>query len=357
MKTPKSAWPVSIIVLNYNGRHFLEECLSSVLQQEYPEFEVILVDNGSVDGSVDFVRERFPSVRLLPLENNKGFAGGNNRGVEIAKNDLIVLLNNDTRVEQGWLKALVAAIEPEDVAVASALILTEGIPARYYEKNGSLNFLGHNIMRIFDRREDIFYAGGASLIYKRRLLGLPFDEDYFAYSEDAWLGLRARFAGYAVRHVHQAVVHHCGSGTTRKQANSFVTFLQERNRLLNTITFFPLFTIVRVLPVIMFASLAKTALAVIGKKYSLAGLLRAYGWFITHPLEVVAKRRALRAERRVPDRTIVSMMTCNITNGESPLGRVANFCMKAYFGLVGLRTIEFSPRSELLNELKTTARK
>jgi hypothetical protein len=356
VKTPKSVQPISIIVLNHNGRHFLEDCLSSVLKQDCAPFEVILVDNGSVDGSIDFVKERYPSVRLLALKSNQGFAGGNNRGVEIATHDLIVLLNNDTRVEQGWLEALAAAMEPEDVAVASALILTEGIPARYYEKNGSLNFLGHNIMRIYDKREDIFYAGGASLIYKRNLLGLPFDEDYFAYSEDAWLGLRARFAGYAVRHVHQAVVHHYGSGTTRKQMNSFVTFLQERNRLLNTFTFFSLFTIVRVFPVIMFASLAKTASAVIGKKYSVAGLLRAYGWFITHPLKVAAKRRALRAEQRVPDRTIVSMMTCNITNGESPLGRVANFCTKAYFGLVGLRTIEFSPRSELLNELKTTTR-
>ena len=342
--TGQSGQPVSIIVLNYNGKHFLDVCLSSVLEQQYPDFEVILVDNGSVDGSVDFVKEKYPSVRLLALESNQGFAGGNNRGVEMAKHDLIVLLNNDTRVEPGWLQALVATVRPEDLAAASALILTDGIPRRYYEKNGSVNFLGHNIMRIFDVREDIFFAGGASLIYKKNLLGLPFDDDYFAYAEDVHLSLRARFQGYRVLHVHEAVVHHFGSGTTRRQAGSFVTFLQERNRLLNTFIFFSVPTIIKVMPLVKLNALAKLAAAASGKKYSLRGLLHAYGWLLSHPGAIREKRRVLQAQRRVSEKEVIQKMTCKITNGESAMGRFANAIMKAYFRIVNIRTIEWPAR-------------
>ncbi|MCX6138972.1 MAG: glycosyltransferase family 2 protein [Ignavibacteriales bacterium] len=336
--------PVSIIILNHNGKNFLDACLTGVLAQAYPAFEIILVDNGSSDGSVEFVREKFPAIRVVALESNQGFAGGNNRGVEAARHDLIVLLNNDTRVEEGWLKALVDAVEPDDVAAASSLILTDGIPARYYEKNGSINFLGHNIMRVFEKREDIFFAGGASLMYKRNILGLPFDEDYFAYAEDVHLSLRARFLGLRVLHVHDSVVHHFGSGTSKQQAGSFVTFLQERNRLLNTLVFFSPVTLFRIAPLLLLTVAAKLAVSLVGGKYSVAGLMRAYGWLLFHPGAIGGKRRSLEKERRVHERVVIARMTCKLTNGESAAGRLVNAVMKLYFSMVNLRTIEFPER-------------
>src|SRR5437868_13532539 len=95
--------PVSVIVLNYNGLRFLDDALTTLLAQEYPEFEVILVDNASKDGSAEYVRSNFPSVRILALDSNLGFAEGNNRGVDVAEHDLIVLLNNDVILERGLL--------------------------------------------------------------------------------------------------------------------------------------------------------------------------------------------------------------------------------------------------------------
>ena len=166
---------ISIIIVNYNGRHFLFDCLSGVIKQTANGDEIIVVDNGSSDGSAEYIRVTFPSVTLIESGMNLGFAGGNNCGVKHAKNNLIVLLNNDTIVHPGWLEGLVNAIAEGNVAAASSLIKTEGIPERYYEKNGSINFLGHNIMRIFDQPKDIFFAGGASMIFKKDILGIPFD--------------------------------------------------------------------------------------------------------------------------------------------------------------------------------------
>jgi hypothetical protein len=334
--------PVSIIVLNYNGRRFLDGCLSALLDQAYPIFEVLVVDNGSSDGSAEFIRKEFPTVRLMALPVNLGFAGGNNRGVEESAYDLIVLLNNDTQVEPDWLLALVEGFRPEDVGVASSLIRTKGIPEKYYEKNGSVNFLGHNIMRVFDKREDIFFAGGASLIYSKGKLGAPFDTDYFAYAEDVSLSLRARFLGLRVVHVHGSVVQHHGSGTTDRQPVPFITFLQERNRLLNLLTFFSRATIVKIAPLILVNAAAKLSAACLGKKYSTRGLLHAYFWLLTHPAEIAAKRRAIRSAHLVHERDVIRWMTYKLTNGESWIGTAINAIVHLYFKAVGLHTVEMN---------------
>lgn len=331
---------VSIIVLNYNGQHLLEECLQSVSEQTYQSFEIIMVDNGSADGSVPFVRERFPQVRILALSTNRGFAGGNNEGVKIARGDLVVLLNNDTIVEADWLFHLVRAVDPQDVACASSLIITDGMPDIYYEKNGSINFLGHNIMRAFESKKDIFFAGGASLIFKKHILGLPFDEDYFAYSEDVHLSLRARFMGYRVVNEHASIVKHLGNETTRKQPSEFITFLQERNRILNLFIFFSGWTILRILPYIVLNIFAKSFEAIVAGRYSLKGLWKAYFWFLSHKPAVLTKRQALAETRRVREEIVIRAMSGKVSNSSSFIGKLANLISLAYLRAVGIRTIE-----------------
>ena len=228
----------SVIIVNYNGKHLLHDCLTAVLSQAYDRFEVIVVDNGSSDGSAVYVEANFPGVTLVRSTGNTGFAGGNNEGVRHAAGELIVLLNNDAIVADGWLQGLVDAVAPAPVAIAGSLIRTEGVPEKYYEKNGSLNFLGHNIMRKFERPENTCFAGGASLIYKRDILGAPFDDEYFLYLEDVYLSLRARFLGCVVIQTSASRVRHLGSDTTRTQQASLMTMYQERNRLLTMLLFF-----------------------------------------------------------------------------------------------------------------------
>ncbi|MBL8017986.1 MAG: glycosyltransferase, partial [Ignavibacteria bacterium] len=120
---------VSIIILNYNGKQYLKDCLSSVLSQTYADLEIILFDNGSADGSIEFVKNEFADGRLKIAASkvNLGFAGGNNEAMKHCANDLIVLLNNDTVTEKDWLKNLVAAATEKNI-VASSFVITKGIP-------------------------------------------------------------------------------------------------------------------------------------------------------------------------------------------------------------------------------------
>ncbi len=332
---------VSIIIVNFNGKRFLDVCLSSVFRQAYTQFEVILVDNASSDDSVEFVREHFPQVKIVRSQTNSGFAGGNNLGVQASHGTLIVLLNNDTRAEKDWLSNLVSAVSPADVAAASSLILTEGIPQKYYEMNGSVNFLGHNIMRVFKKREDIFFAGGASLIYKKNIFGIPFDVEYFTYGEDVYLSLKARFAGYHVIHVNDSVVYHRGSGTARNQKSSVKTFYQERNRLLNTFLFFSPKTLVKLLPLFVLNALAKSAAGLLPTKYSIVGIVRAYWWLLSHIGLIRKKRGELAVLKKVSEEEIIRRMTSKITNGESIFGTLINKIALWYFRIVNIRTIEF----------------
>ena len=333
---------ISIIIVNFNGKSFLKDCLASVLRQDYPAFEIIVVDNASTDGSIEFLNENFPQARVIKSNKNLGFAGGNNFGVKNAKGEMIVLLNNDTIVHQGWLQGLANAIADESVAIASSLIKTEGIPDKYYEKNGSINFLGHNIMRIFDEPTDIFFAGGASLIFKKNVFGLPFDEDYFVYGEDVYLGLRTRFMGLQVKHTNDSKLDHIGNGTSRNQKNEFLTFYQERNRILNTFLFFSPTTIIKVIPFLIFNCFAKCIASIVGLKYSLFGLLRAYSWLLFNISTIARKRAALKLERRADETEVIRYMTGKLTNGESSVGKLINVISILYCRIVNLRVIELS---------------
>ena len=333
---------ISIIIVNYNGKHFLKNCLTSVLHQDYLTFEVIVVDNASVDGSVEFIKNEFPTIRVIKSDKNLGFAGGNNLGVKNAAGNLIVLLNNDTIVHNGWLQGLAKAIADEKVATASSLIKTEGIPAKYYEKNGSINFLGHNIMRIFDEPMDIFFAGGASMIFKKNVFGLPFDDDYFVYGEDVYLGLRSRFMGFKVKHTNESTLDHFGNGTSKTQKSEFLTFYQERNRILNTFLFFSPTTIIKVIPFLIINCFAKCIASIVGLKYSLFGLLRAYSWLLFNISTIARKRAALKLERRADETEVIRYMTGKLTNGESSVGKLINVISIVYCRIVNLRVIELS---------------
>lgn len=331
---------VSVLILNFNGLRFLDSCLGSVLAQDYAPFEVVLVDNASTDGSPEYVKKQFPGVRIIRSGMNLGFAGGNNLGVAHANGTLVVLLNNDTTVDRGWLRALVEAMESDNVAIASSFVRTEGIPEKYYERNGSVNLIGHNIMRVFTRPDEIFYAGGTSMIFRKSTVGIPFEDLYFAYSEDLYCSLRARFRGYQVVQVPSSTVCHVGGGTARRTPSSRLTMLQERNRLLTITLFFSPRTLVRIAPFVAGNMLAKLFVSAFSGRYSLAGILKAYFWFPMHLSWLFKKRRDLRRERTCQEHEILSLMSGKLTNGESAAGRLLNSASVFYCRMAGLRTIE-----------------
>jgi GT2 family glycosyltransferase len=241
---------VSVAILSWNGRHHLEICLPIVLAQDDPgvEWEVLVLDNGSTDGTAAWIRERFGGERRLRFVEspvNLGFCAGNNRLVETAEGDAVVLLNNDTRPEPGWLASLVDALAsaPPDVAAVSGKIVDwEGRHLDF--ARGVMTFDGHAFQLDFRRPldharvpaagEELLFACGGNMIVRRAsfLAGGGFDESYFAYLEDVDLGWRLWQGGERVLFTPHAVIHHRSSATSDLLGLFNRGFLFERNAFL-----------------------------------------------------------------------------------------------------------------------------
>jgi GT2 family glycosyltransferase len=210
---------VSIIIPNWNGCHHLDICLSSLREQSFTDYEVILVDNASSDGSIAYVREHFPEVIVVPLAENKGFTGACNAGYACAQGEYIVLLNNDTEADAGWLAAIVAAFERNDDvgSIASKILLFDRrdhfhTAGDYYRLDGIPGNRGvwQQDRGQYDRQEYVFSACGAAAAYRRAMLeAIGFlDERFYFSCEDVDLGWRAHLAGWRVLYVPTAIVYH-----------------------------------------------------------------------------------------------------------------------------------------------------
>lgn len=239
---------VSVIVVNWNRKELLRACLCSLERQAGVDFEIVVVDNGSSDGSADMAECEFGACVVRNAEN-RGFCAANNQGIAIARGAWVALLNNDAEAEPGWLAALLAAFENRPgVGMAASKILVWEDPRRI-DKAGHLIYPdGQNRGRgtgaldqgQFDRPEETLWPDGCAAMYRKAMLDEigGFDEDFFAYGDDAELGLRARIAGWKCLYVPDAVVrHHRGStlglGSARRLA------LIERNRVLLAAKLFP----------------------------------------------------------------------------------------------------------------------
>jgi GT2 family glycosyltransferase len=235
---------VSVIIVNYNGKHFLDDCLEALAAQDYPwdRFEVLVVDNGSTDGSVAHLREHYSWVRVIPLDRNRGFARGNNEGFQHAQGDLIALLNNDTMVTPDWLSALVDAIGTDPrTGAATSKILFKSQPDQinnaglvlYRDGSGADRGFRQLDEGQFDEPVEVFGACGASLLVRREMLEDVggFDERLFMYYEDLDLAWRARMRGWSFRYTPSSVVYHVHCGSSGEWSPFFLYYV-ERNRVL-----------------------------------------------------------------------------------------------------------------------------
>jgi len=254
--TIPAASSVSVIVLNHNGRHLLEECLESLFSQTCPAAEIILVDNGSTDDSVPFLEERYQSrIRLMKNRANCGFAEGNNIGIAAAEGAYIALLNNDAVADSNWLEELVFAAQGSDrtFGMWASKIL-------FYDRRDMIDTAGHLIYPDglnrgrgkneidrgqYDRREEVFFPSGCAALYAKKMIDEIgfFDKDFFAYGDDADLGIKARLAGWKCLFVPTSVVYHRSSATAGAYS-PFKAYLVERNRIWVLIKYFPLSDIV-----------------------------------------------------------------------------------------------------------------
>lgn len=249
---------ISVVVVNWNRRDLLRLCLQSLKRQEVNQsFEVVVVDNGSNDGSAEMVANEWqgnPLVRIVLNRENRGFCAANNQGFAASDTEFVALLNNDAEADPGWLAALASAFEGRpDVGMAASKILVHEDPRRI-DKAGHLIYPdGQNRGRgtgeldqgQYDRIEEVLWPDGCAAMYRRKMLDeialdqvTGFDEDFFAYADDAELGLRARIAGWKCLYIPRAVVRH-HRGATLGLRSSRRLELIERNRVLLAVKLFP----------------------------------------------------------------------------------------------------------------------
>ena len=232
----------SIIIPNWNGREWLDRCLRSLLAQTLQPVEIIVVDNGSTDGSAEWLDGAFPTVRVLRQPGNLGFARATNIGIRASSGEFVVLFNNDAWAEPDWLERCVTAMKDDGVIASVACrTLDYHDPAWIYSLGDGFlpNGDAVNVARGMRYRPDlpmprwVFGPSGCTAVYRRAALekvGL-LDEDYVSFHEDVDLNWRLLLAGYKCLYVPEAVAYHVGYATGRK-VNDTVAFMSGRNRLL-----------------------------------------------------------------------------------------------------------------------------
>ncbi len=297
---------ISVVIVTWNGKQFLDACLSAVGTQQGVTCETILVDNGSHDGTVEFVRAGFPWVRIVELASNYGFAAGNNRGAAEARGRYVAFLNNDTIPDPVWLRTLRDGLDEDaGFALATSRIV-------YMHDPGVIDSAGDSVLRwggafkrfhgapanVADRSDEVFGVCGAACLMPRAVfeeLG-GFDEDFFASHEDVDLSYRARLRGYRCRYVADAVVRHHGSATIGK-VSGFGVFHGQRNLEWMYFKNAPASILVRTLPGHL---VYNAAAAVHFARLGLFGtFLRAKVAAIAGARQVARKRAAVQRTRRV----------------------------------------------------------
>jgi GT2 family glycosyltransferase len=327
---------VSVVIVNWNRRDLLRGCLESLSRQQAPSFEVILVDNGSSDGSAECAEEfaksaHFP-LSVIRNERNRGFCAANNQGIARAGAGWIALLNNDAEAEPGWLAAMLNAADGRsDVGMVACKIVMFDQPRRI-DKAGHVIWLdGQNRGRgtgqwdtgQYDHEQEVLWPDGCAALYRKSMLDAigGFDEDLFAYGDDAELGLRARIAGWRCVYTPAAVVRH-RRGSTLGLMSSRRIELIERTRFLLAVRHFPV-SLLWLNPVYFAIRLAAGAVASLrgrGEAGKFAGLDRgrlALALFrgLLQGLALVprtwAKRRTFAAQRVLASSEVRHLLMSN----------------------------------------------
>jgi len=315
---PAPAPPLaSIVIPNWNGAHHLPVCLDALQAQTYPSLEIIVVDNGSTDGSQRLVNKQYPQVRLLALDRNLGLTGGNNIGFRTAQGEILISLNNDTEAHPYFVEALVAALQehPQAGMAASKMLLFDRRDTLHSAGDGygedGIPFNRGVWQRDegqFDERGWIFGGCGGAVAYRRAMLenvGL-FDESFFMYCEDVDLNWRAQLAGWKCWYTPEAVVYHKLSATGGGPIASFYT---GRNTLWVIAKNYPRTLLRKNWRRVLRAQWAvscdalrawRGAAARARLRGQLAGLL---GW-----PRMLGKRRAIQTTRQVSDEYIESLL-------------------------------------------------
>ncbi len=325
---------VSVIIVHYNDTRFLHGCLTNIFKTKYPNFEVLFVDNGSTDNSIDFLKKHFgkeSKLKILRNQRNLGFTGGNNIGWKVARGDYLVLLNDDTKVDKNWLSEVIKVMQNDStIGIAQCKLLLMLDPKRFDGAGQMSDFYGFAIARgnkeidhgQYDEIKEIFSASGAALVIRSKILneiGGLFDDDYFLYHEDLDLCWRAWLRGHRTVFVPKSIVFHAREASLYK-VNKVGTqktdvyyrrsaFFMERNNLLSLLKNYSTSTLLKILPRYFSLSTAEFILFIALLKIRFAtAVIRAYIWNVINFKKTWKKHLIIQQNRLVSDDVIMKKM-------------------------------------------------
>ena len=322
---------VSIVILNRNGKRHLKDSLQSILKTNYDNYEIILVDNASSDGSPEFVRRAFPQIKIVQSESNRGIPAGYNLGISHAKGKYVATLNNDLEVDPKWLQFLVEVMEKfPDVAATDAKYLNYYIRCKFDTCAAAgryIDFVGNPVTRGFDEEDkgqynEITRVFHSSTLWRRKVLeevGL-LDEDFFYGFDDTDLSWRLNLRGHRILYVPSSHIYHKVGGSTFLESPSkercvrvrfkprFYFFLK-RNRIVTVFKNYSLQTLLRLLPLILFEQFGYIIYWSMrrDKQYSLESF-GAIIWCLKNFKKIWAKHEFVQSIRKVGEHEVMKLM-------------------------------------------------
>ncbi len=346
---------VSIIVPNYQGKEVFPDCIDSLLKQDFSDFEIIFVDDGSTDGSIELAQKKYrfeKKVVIVGKQKNEGYVAACNTGIRHAKGTYISLLNNDTVAPQDWVKTLYDAIGKEKRVVGSVVFEGDFRSRERMKKKmtttDSLIGFG-NIERPLTRQEKQTglvrtTAVSMFMVEKAALKGYVFPPEYYMYGEDNELCLRLQLRGYEVYLNLNSVLYHRGSYTRKHvpEINAKAIIHGTKNFILNYLLFFETGTLIRIS--IPFMLLLTVLLFQPGKFCYRA---QAYLWILRNHRRIIEMRKDRQNERKVSDSLFFSLLSYRVFEDKRAAGainriliRTCNTLLKSYYSLVGVKTYD-----------------
>lgn len=316
---------VSVIIPHYNGVSFIDDCLRSLGKTTHKPIEIIVVDNGSTDGSQRFIHKKYPQVKVLQTSRNLGYAGGCTYGFEHSIGEFVVFLNNDTTVDKDWLTAMVKQTQKKDVAICQPKVLAlrqpthfeyAGAAGGYMDKYG-YPFCRGRVFTVcekdegqYDQTAEIFWASGVCLFAKRKILEEigAFDPLFFTYYEEEDLCWRAHLRGYKVVCVPQSTIYHYGEKTAGKYPFKKYYYLH-RNHTVLLLKNYALSSLLKFLPGKFLLDLAMLPYFLFkGEVKRTLAVLAACLWLPFHVGTVLAMRKKTQRLRTRSEEEILSLL-------------------------------------------------
>lgn len=309
---------VSIVVLSYNSKEDLAECISSLLTQTYHSFEIIVVDNASTDGSEEFVRTNFPEIKVIQTGKNLGYAAGNNAGFKVAKGEYIIVVNPDTVADPEWVAELIKPLNSDQTITATtSKILLYSQKDRINTCSNKNHPTGLTFCKglfesadEFDEYLEVSSVSGCSFAIRSDVLKSinGFDPDFFLYQEDADLSWRIRFAGGKIVYVPGSIIYH----KYKLSIAPWKEFYLERNRYLILFKNLDSVTLFFLLPSLTVTEIITMGHAILnGPKYIQSKLL-AYLWVLRNAKAVIIKRRETLSKKIISDREFFNLLDWQI---------------------------------------------